>query len=256
MRHRLLIVCFFFCLLAKGQNVKKNAVYEFISNEIKDFSPQKIKNLNESVDKQRVERGLKIEVLNINNDIVTYRYLPFKNDTSRASKDFGQHKEFTMAKADFERLTTELESRFKGIDVGFYTIPFRLRGVGSSDFDFESSLSLQSNLVFKFGGRRPASLSQWEGSVGIGLTSVNLNSNNSSVTESRTASAFTLSTGILWKPTDFANFGIFIGWDNLSADDRKSNWKYNKKAWLGLGININFSRIKNNTPPNKKIENP
>jgi hypothetical protein len=214
------------------------------------FSSQKINNEN-----LRVERGLKIEVLNINNEIVSYRYLPFKNDTSRASKDFGQHKVFTMDKAEFERLTTELESRFKGIDVGFYTIPFRLRGVGSSDFDFESSLSLQTNLVFKFGGRRPTSLSQWEGSVGIGLTSVNLNSNNSSLTESRTASALTLSTGILWKPSDFANIGVFIGWDNLSADDRKSNWKYNNKAWFGLGININFSRIKNNVPPKNEIKN-
>lgn len=120
--------------------------------------------------------------------------------------------------------------QYKGAIVVAYTIPFRLRGIGD-DFDFESSLSLQSNLLFVFGRRNHAE-SCVDTPFGIGLTGVNLNDKNSDVTEARKASAFTLSTGVLLKPTKFANLGIFIGWNNLGSHDKEVNWNYNKKTWL------------------------
>jgi len=32
-----------------------------------------------------------------------------------------------------------------------------------------------------------------------------------------------------------------LGWDHLSSADNKADWRYNRKPWLGLGINVSFS---------------
>jgi len=80
-------------------------------------------------------------------------------------------------------------------------------------------------------------------SVGVGLTGVALNSKNSIVQEERTASAFTLSGGVLWKPSDIANIGFFIGTDILGLQDVGVDWIYNKQIWMGVGVNISFNEI-------------
>lgn len=36
--------------------------------------------------------------------------------------------------------------------------------------------------------------------------------------------------------------GIYIGWDHLSSADNKAKWIYNKKPWLGIGVNVAFSK--------------
>lgn len=118
----------------------------------------------------------------------------------------------------------------------------RLRGI-KENFDFESSLSLQSNLVFGFGTRESTS-SQLDLSLRIGLTSINLNEKNSSVVEERTASAFTASIGAVWKPSNFANIGAFVGADILGANDSDIDWLHNGETWLGIGVNISFDQIK------------
>jgi hypothetical protein len=160
-------------------------------------------------------------------------------DNPKANKFNGNV--FELPSEYFKKITQPLFSRYKGTSVGVYTIPFRLRGSGD-DFDFESSLSLQANLVAGFGKR--TNESSWiDLSLGIGLTGVNLNSNNSNVTDQRTASAFTVSSGIVLKPSKYANIGLFLGWDNLGVNDKDVDWVHNGNLWVGLGINISFNTI-------------
>ena len=149
---------------------------------------------------------------------------------------------FTLTLEEFSQLTSPLYRIFKGTKVGAYTVPFRLRGVGNN-FDFESSLSLSANMIFGWGSTYKQE-SWFDASFGVGLTKVNLTKNNSLVTENRTASAFTLSLGGVVKPAPNINGGIFVGWDFLGADDRNVEWSYNKKMWLGLGINISLNEVK------------
>ncbi len=149
---------------------------------------------------------------------------------------------FSMPYKNFVDITAPLYRRYKGCEVGVYTIPFRIRGSGK-DFDFESSLSLQSNIVFGFGTLKKAE-SWFDLSGGIGLTGVSLNAKNSEVTEDRTATAFTASIGGVFRFNRWANMGLFLGYDWLGAKDRNVNWKYNGDVWIGLGINISFNSIK------------
>lgn len=136
--------------------------------------------------------------------------------------------------------------RFKGAQVGIYTIPFRLRGGGDS-FDFETSLSLQTNLILGF-GRWDKEKSWFDASIGLGISSINLNSSNSNVIEDRTASALTASFGAVVKPVENVNFGLFIGGDFLNKNDRKTDWVHNGNLWIGLGINISFNKIDDGDP--------
>ncbi|HMV08759.1 MAG TPA: hypothetical protein PK325_12265 [Cyclobacteriaceae bacterium] len=150
---------------------------------------------------------------------------------------------FMMPKDIFVQLVKPLYRRYKGATMGAYTIPFRLRGTGGGGFDFESNLSLQANVVFGF-GKQDQAHSWLNASIGIDLTGVQLNTKNSDVTEARTASAFTASAGLLLKPAPFANIGVFLGTDLLGKNDSEINWAYNRKPWIGLGINISFNQIK------------
>jgi hypothetical protein len=105
-----------------------------------------------------------------------------------------------------------------------------------------SSLSLQTNLVYGVGSKYKKE--SWaDFSVGVGLTGVNLTSNNSDVKDNRTASAFTISGGALAKASKYANIGLFFGWDFLTQKDRSVNWVYDGKPWIGVGINISFQEV-------------
>lgn len=82
----------------------------------------------------------------------------------------------------------------------------------------------------------------------LGLSSINRNNENSNVQQDRTVSALTMSFGALVIFNRFANFGIFLGKDFLNTRDRPVNWIYNKKTWVGLGINIIFNEISTDSP--------
>lgn len=157
---------------------------------------------------------------------------------------------YALKKNDFFFYTQQKFQRFKGAEVGVYTIPFKLRGFGSDDFDFETNLSLLANIVFGF-GTQTNQVSWFDASVGIGLSSIALSSKNSNVTENRTASALTLSIGGVVKPTSRANIGLFLGGDFLGRNDNNVDWKYDKNLWVGIGVNISFNKVETNKPSDR-----
>ena len=193
-----------------------------------------------------------IKVLDINGDFVKYTFWDYTNPKDSAKYN---NKIFEMSFEDFETLTTPYYSKYKGVNAGVYTVPFRLRGIGRSNFDFESSLSLQANLVFGFGNTHSPD-SWFDASVGIGLTSVNLHKNNSKAEEPRTASAFTVSFGGVFKPAKKVNIGLFVGWDSLGINDKDIKWDFNNKLWLGLGINVSFHEFENDNKSKSKTQTP
>jgi hypothetical protein len=258
----LILLLITFELVCSAQTKIKKGSYKFIENIITDFSPLKEKGKSQEIE---IEKYHKVTVVGMSDDLKTV-YIKYWNYPSRIKSkknwfskatftnnqkadDFNQ-KLFELPSESFKKITVPLYSRYKGTTVGVYTIPFRLRGIGD-DFDFESSLSLQANLVAGLGKR--SSENSWiDFSLGIGLTGVNLTSKNSDVAEQRTASAFTLSSGVVIKPSKFANIGLFVGWDNLGSNDKDVNWKYNGDMWLGLGINISFNTISTDQSANRK----
>lgn len=205
-----------------------------------------------SVGQYEVTQGYKIKVLYEKNGNVYYRYWNFRDSTKQ--KKYNGDKIFRMEKNNFVETTQPLYSKYKGAKVGAYTVPFRLRGIGSEDFDFETALSLQANVAFGF-GKITQENSCFDVSWGLGLTRVDLNSKNSLVTENRTATALTTSLGIVIKPEKYVNLGVFIGWDFLGKNDQDIKWIYNNKPWLGVGINISFDEIKTDKSANN-LNNP
>lgn len=222
----------------------KTGSFEFTQSLPQGFSPQLLNGTSTSID---INKGNKISVLYEYNDRIYFKYWNFKA-TSQSFSKYNNDQVFSIEKEKFEQLVKPLYSRYKGVAFGAYTIPFRLRSIGGGDdFDFESSLSLQANLVFGFGSIYKQD-SWFDASIGIGLTSVNLNSKNSNVTEDRTASALTFSLGSVFKPAKYANVGIFLGWDFLGQNDNEVDWKHDGNAWMGLGINISFNEVKTDKP--------
>lgn len=210
---------------------------KYIFKENKHF--QKIAQTSTTVEVPEIDvtAGDVVEIVKVENDVIYFKNVYDDTDTTTT---------YLLRKEDFYYYTTQLFRQYKGAEVGVYTIPFRLRGKGDT-FDFESNLSLQTNLIFGFGSRK--SQNSWlDASVGLGLSSINLNENNSLVTENRTASALTWSIGTVVKPAKNVNFGLFVGADYLGMNDRKVEWKYNKKAWIGLGINISFNKVETSSP--------
>lgn len=195
---------------------------------------------NTSVD---IIRGHKINKLYTQGDTVFFSYLPFPENSTAASTY--NKKEFLMKADVFNQLTDTLKiyKKYKGTTVGVYTVPFRLRmDKDGKNFDYESSLSLTSNIIVGLGrSDRPNSWIDF--SLGLGLTGANLDSLNSNVIENRTAMAFTVNGGALFKPNRYANIGVFLGFDFLGRKDRPVNWIYNKTPWIGLGINISFNEL-------------
>lgn len=157
---------------------------------------------------------------------------------------------YALKKSDFFFYTKQKFQRFKGAEVGVYTIPFKLRGFDTDDFDFETNLSLLANIVFGFGSQT-SETSWFDASVGIGLSSIALSEKNSDVLENRTASALTLSIGGVLKPTSRANIGLFLGGDFLGRSDNNVNWKYDKNLWIGIGVNISFNKVETNKPSDR-----
>jgi len=177
---------------------------------------------------------------------VYYEYLNFIDpDTLQAYNG----KLFMLPLDSFLIYTRPIYSHFKGLSAGLYSIPFRIRNLGGSNFDVETSLSLQTNLVIGFGSKYKE-YSSVNFSLGIGLTAINITQENSSITEpedEQTASALTTSLGIVYNFKNRVNVGAFVGWDTLSGKDRNVNWIYNKETWVGLGINIKFEQVNNST---------
>ena len=195
----------------------------------------------------------RVVVLYTDNENVYFSYW-YQSDNELNKELNGEgtiRKIYSIEKEKFLELTIPLYSKFKGFKTGAYTVPFRLRGVGG-EFDFDPTISLTANIIAGFGSIYKER-SWLDFSFGVGLSSIVLDSTNSDlIDENRTAGAFTLSLGALFKPEDYINFGLFLGWDNLGKKDRPVNWNYNNKPWIGIGINISFNEITTNNAPKNK----
>ncbi|WP_299889293.1 hypothetical protein [uncultured Lacinutrix sp.] len=212
----------------------------FFAQELK--GSYRFNTLYEDESNLQFKEGYAIRVIDTTNTgKVIFRVYPFGNND--LNKKFVE-KDSTLLthsieKSKFNKYTTQVYSNFKGVRAGFYTIPFKIR---IDDFDFEQNINFGMNIGFQFRFNREIK-EKWlyEPAIGIGLSTINLNNKNSDVEKDRTASAFSISSGVILHFDKNINLGLFYGLDLLGNNDKETNWKYNKKPWLGIGINIGFS---------------
>ena len=213
-----------------------------ISVDEKNKIKEDIKLLDEEL---KSKEEIKENIINVSKTTNFYTY--------NKDIDNGKNKIFEMSKVDFQSLTRPYYRFFRGFKFGAYTVPIRLRlakpkGLESNNFEFNSNLSLGANIIGRVSPFRRRENSYVDLSFGVGLTKVDLNSSNSDLgtgvydsIDVLSPSAFTITSGALVNLARNVNFGIYLGWDFLSTVDNKANWIYNKKAWLGIGINISLS---------------
>lgn len=261
MKHLIIssILLFYFSAIAHSQTTIKDTVeiksgiYEFKVTFPKSMEVQEELNVPDDAKYVSIKQGAKIKVqFSDTDDYIYYTYLTYTDTELKAKYNFlndnsEETRVFRIKKDQFSQITKPLYSRFKGFKAGAYTVPVRLRGVGN-DFDFESSLSLTANFIAGFGSKYKQD-SWLDTSIGVGISSIQLDSINSNVTADRSAAAFTLSFGAVIKANQYANIGLFLGWDTLGLNDNSVEWKYNNKPWIGVGINITFNELSTDKSP-------
>lgn len=115
------------------------------------------------------------------------------------------------------------------------SIPFKRRRI-AKEFTTELSLMAMSGI------RVPVGRSEFSFSLqfGIGLSSIDLHPDNSSVTNvnDQNAATLTVPLGVMFH-WDFIEVGIFQGWDFLQPRNRVS-WEDNGVPWWGIGIGVSL----------------
>ena len=192
--------------------------------------------LLDQVDAFKEVNGYK--VIDIVNDKITLQPLSEVNTTT-----------VDVDRDDFETYSKRYLNSFRGWYSGIYTVPIRVRK-NDDVFEFDNNVSLGTNIIARFGNRKKEH-EYVDFSFGISLTKVNLNQENSDLglensifsdVEILSPTALTASLGMVLNFTEGVNMGIYIGWDHLSSADNKAKWIYNKKPWLGIGVNVAFSK--------------
>lgn len=198
-------------------------------------------------------RGKKyrLRVKAIEGDQVFFTFFNFKDSTIN-TKINGQKNDvvYQLSKSDFERLTSPYYNRVEW-RTGFYTVPFKLR---FSPFEFDANVNIGANIGAKFRWHREKKNgTALEPIFGFGLASINLNDSNSMAESATNVSAFSSNIGLLVHVNSDINIGLTFGFDFLSGNDQKKyDWQHNGNGWVGVGINIAFSKESKNTGDDNK----
>jgi hypothetical protein len=160
----------------------------------------------------------------------------------------GNTRIFKIKNERFKNLTSTYYNKFRGFKFGTYSVPIRLRN-SDGVFEFDSNLSLGASLVARFSLSRYNQYSYIDISGGISITKVNLNPENSNLgsigdfetVEALSPAAITPTIGILVGIAKNVNLGTYVGWDHISTADNKAKWIYDRKPWVGIGLNIAFT---------------
>ncbi len=261
MKKLILLLIFILPVFSLAQNIK--SIYVFTAPILND---------KENI---QFKEGHKIKIIDIKNDTIFFTYFKFIggnnpeklnttyyykqksdsnseaisiNNENNGNSDLNEIRVYGLEKSKFNNFTTQYYSRFKGVKAGVFTVPFKIR---TNDFDFEQNVNIGMNLGF------PVRLNRYLENnwiliptVGIGLSTINLNPKNSDLQESdgedanRTASAFSISGGFLLQFSESINIGLLYGFDFLGNNDKSIRWKYDRKPWIGIGINVGVSLSK------------
>lgn len=194
-----------------------------------------------------IGKKYRLTVKAIEGDLVFFKFWDFVDDETLNDKINGNDNEviYQLSKSDFERLTKSYYDRLEWRS-GVYTVPFKLR---LSDFDFDANVNLGVNIGAKIRWKRERKDGfALEPIFGFGLASIKLDEANSTAETPTTIGAFSTNFGLLIHINNDINLGLVLGHDFISNHDQKKNdWKYNGKGWLGIGINIAFAKGTNNT---------
>ncbi|WP_114790436.1 hypothetical protein U0035_14255 [Niabella yanshanensis] len=214
-----------------------------------DGSSYKNKNFRIDAIRSEIEGSkYKLTVSRIEGDLVYFTFSKFSTAAINKlinNSESDKKVEYSIPKDVFLRNIKPLYNR---IDwrVGAFTVPFKLR---FDDFNFDANVNIGTNVGARIRFNREIEDGfALEPIFGVGLASIKLDDANSIVAAATNVSAFSVNTGVLIHISNGINIGITYGLDQLiTYDQKKYGWKHNGNAWLGVGINVNFSSSAKNT---------
>ena len=141
-----------------------------------------------------------------------------------------------LKKAQDEFSAAKLPSKWKPV-AGAFSFPFKYRpqsGIMETNF----SLSLVGGFEYNSDPTNDSTHHLWSGYIGIGQSSISLNSNNSSVSSNTTRNAVAISFTLLyeWQGLQFA---VSSGIDE-NLDNSTDKWHYQSKPWITAGIGFSI----------------
>lgn len=250
MKTLFLSIALFYFSTIFSQEIEPGKNYFFNSSLNRNEMQNKTDLIDGEEELPPVIQGYEVHVLEVTSDEVFFKYLKFKDEDlkEKYNGEEDEEKIFSMSKDYFESKTEILYDRFRGFKYGAYSVPIRIRN-SNANFEFDSNLSLGANIISRWGLRKYEHF-YVDFSLGISLTKVNLNEDNSNLgmegtkfedIKTLSPAALTVSIGTLFNLAENVNTGIYYGWDFISSSDQKAEWIYNKKPWLGIGINVAFN---------------
>ncbi len=194
-----------------------------------------------------------LSVKSIIDNQVNFKFFHFNNPKLNIVINGDADKDVTVYSLPLEDFKNIVSPLYNRVDwrVGIYTVPFKLR---FGDFDFDSNVNLGTNIGCKIRiYRKIENGFSIEPIIGIGLASIKMDNGNSKIESPTNVGAFTVNTGVLFHMNSSINVGFTYGFDNLSNNDQKTyDWKYDGNGWLGIGINVAFSKDAKNTGSDSK----
>ncbi len=175
----------------------------------------------------------------------------FSYNGEKSQVVINKRKYFIIAESDFNRsaepyYSTEFRRRGGSWTAGVIALPIKLRpsnqspsnyGHRSFSFSKDISLGLTAGYKWRISHFKNYYLNFLVSPIGLGNVTVDeTNTVDSSVEHtSRNIAAWTSATGVVFDFNSF-QFGLFTGWDMISASDNTAGWIYQGKPWFSIGV--------------------
>lgn len=137
---------------------------------------------------------------------------------------------------------------------GFVLLPVKIRNGPTRTYSKDLSLGFSGGGKVRISNYNPTYLNFL---VNIGISSVSLDSlsTKGKIRQPADAAALTTALGVVLETHAF-QFGLFVGKDRLSANDfRRSDWEYNRKPWISLGLGYQILSKEDRTKPKSEGTN-
>ncbi len=143
------------------------------------------------------------------------------------------------------------ERRFasgSSITAGILLLPYKIRPqitiddevIANFDFSKDISLGLSAGIKHRVTHHRPYFIN-FLLNIGIGnITQTNFNTKGE-IEITREVPALTIATGLVFDLKE-VQIGAFIGWDRISANQRK-NWMYQGRHWYSIGLGYSLFSV-------------
>lgn len=186
---------------------------------------------------------------------LNYSSLNLQDSKEKIDRSLENRKVFILKAADMkERAIPYFNKGAWNWAGGFVLLPVKIRNGPTRTYSKDLSLGFSGGGKVRISNYNPTYLNFL---VNIGISSVSLDSlsTKGKIRQPADAAALTTALGVVLETHAF-QFGLFVGKDRLSANDfRRSDWEYNHKPWISLGLGYQILSKEDRTKPKSEGTN-